>query len=148
MIENYGAARFWFDVVQLGGLIALGIFSWWRDREKVTSKRFRAVEAAVNDRAPKTQVDALRKRLDAVTSPADCRDHHKRIDEIMALHGDRIRTVEGEVKHLPNHTDLAKVYRRIDQIHGDVHELVGAVKGLNNNLQLVHEHLLNNRGNT
>lgn len=36
-----------------------------------------------------------------------------------------------------------KLFLRMDQLHGDVRELVGGVKALANSLDLVNEHLLN-----
>ena len=36
-----------------------------------------------------------------------------------------------------------RVFQRLDQLHGDIRELVGGVKGLANSLELVNQHLLN-----
>lgn len=41
---DYTAARFWMDVLQSAGVILLGIYTWWVNREKVTSSRFTALE--------------------------------------------------------------------------------------------------------
>ncbi len=36
-----------------------------------------------------------------------------------------------------------RLFQRLDQLHGDIRELVGGVKGLANSLELVNQHLLN-----
>jgi ABC-type transporter Mla subunit MlaD len=35
-----------------------------------------------------------------------------------------------------------RLFQRLDQLHGDIRELVGGVKGLANSLELVNQHLL------
>jgi hypothetical protein len=35
-----------------------------------------------------------------------------------------------------------KLFERLDNLHGDIRELVGGVKGLTNSLELVNQHLL------
>ncbi len=60
-------------------------------------------------------------------------------------HGDRITRIESDVNHMPTHHDMAALSGRIEALHGDVHELVGTMTGLRRAVDLMNEHLLNNR---
>ena len=40
-MTDYAAGRFWLDVGQVAGLVALGVYSWWTNRARVTNDRFK-----------------------------------------------------------------------------------------------------------
>lgn len=71
---DYTAWRFWFDVLQLAGICSIGIYSWWSNREKVTTRKFREHEARLaqleNDiRHPSCQYHVgFEDRLDTINS--------------------------------------------------------------------------------
>jgi hypothetical protein len=44
--------------------------------------------------------------------------------------------------HLRMEDNDTRLFGRLDQLHGDIRELVGGVKGLANSLELVNQHLL------
>ncbi|WP_027714910.1 DUF2730 family protein [Desulfuromonas sp. TF] len=134
---DYTAWRFWFDILQVGGLVALGVYSWWKDREKVTSKRFAAMEREVAERATKA---ALAKAVESMRAP--CQRHLERTDNLE----ERATRVEGEIRHLPSQSDHKELARRIEDVHADLHEITGALKGLTRAVDLMNEHLLNGGG--
>lgn len=108
---EYDALRFWFDVVQVAGTVAIGIYVWLANRQRVTTQSIRALEQDVDER----------------------------LDD----HGTRLTRLEEEVRHLPTHDDIGGVFKRIDQIHGDLKELTGAMSGVKRAVDLINEHLLN-----
>lgn len=110
---DYGALRFWFDVVQVVGTIAIGVYVWLANRQRVTTQSIRQLEHDVDER----------------------------LDD----HGTRLSRLEEEVRHLPTHNDIGGVFKRIDQIHGDLKELTGAMSGLRRAVDLINDHLLNRR---
>ena len=69
---NYDAWRWWLDVVQTLGIVAVGIYGWWRNRERVTSiqltelgKRITAIEESIKH--PKCTIhDGFESRLDTI----------------------------------------------------------------------------------
>lgn len=61
----------------------------------------------------------------------------------------RLAGAESKIKSMPvcgNHTRMedndTKLFERLDELHGDVREMVGGVKGLTNQLALINEFLL------
>lgn len=64
---------------------------------------------------------------------------------------DRITKVEAKVQAAPvcgNHGRMeendVKLFARFDELHGDIRELTGGVKGLTRAVDLINEHLINN----
>ena len=61
-------------------------------------------------------------------------------------HADRLARIEEKIRHLPTHSDVGLVFKRIDQIHGDLRQLAGTMEGLSHAVNLINEYLLNGRG--
>jgi len=79
----------------------------------------------------------------------DVRDHKAMSQEIESQ-GGRISTVEthvasveSDVRHLPNHGDVGKIYDRLDTVNGSVRELLGGQQSLSNQVSMLNEYLIN-----
>lgn len=64
----------------------------------------------------------------------------------------RMTAVEGRVKSMPvcgNHGRMEendhKLFERFDELHGDIREQTGALKGLTRSLDMINEYLLKER---
>lgn len=61
----------------------------------------------------------------------------------------RMTSAESKIKSIPvcsNHGRMedndTKLFERLDELHGDIREMVGGMKGLTNQLGLINEYLL------
>ncbi|MFK4751461.1 DUF2730 family protein [Oceanobacter antarcticus] len=66
----------------------------------------------------------------------------KDIDEM----DDRLIRIEKDVEHAPSRADFEKMNDRITQIGNSVTGVEGELRQINHSLQLINDHLLNNRG--
>ena len=57
-------------------------------------------------------------------------------------HDKTIAHLETTAKNAPSHSDLAEMYRSVNELAGTVNQLVGENKAQNHTLQLIHEYLL------
>jgi hypothetical protein len=131
---DYTAWRFWFDILQIGGLIALGAYSWWRDREKVTSKRFAALERQVSDRLSNTAHTSIEEKRDS-----DCLAHKARTTEIEMV----INRVGSEIRNMPSRQEMAGLSHDITLLTSQIGRLEGRLEGLNRVADLMNEFLIN-----
>ena len=88
---DYDAWRFWREIVVLGIVAANFVFTWWVNREKVTAKRFAALEIQVAERLSVDKHD----EIDA-DHTAECRRHRERTELI----SQELRRVDNELRHL------------------------------------------------
>lgn len=131
---DYTAWRFWIDLLQIGGLIALGVYSWWRDREKVTSKRFAALERQVSDRLSSTAHSSIEERRDG-----DCSAHKARTAEIEI----GLSRVGSEIRNMPNRQEMAALSHDITLLTSQIGRLEGRLEGINRVADLMNEFLIN-----
>lgn len=66
----------------------------------------------------------------------------KEVDEKLANLNDRVTVAEQVIENGPDHDDIKLIYQRMDEISGELKQLVGEFRGVNHTLQLLHEHLL------
>lgn len=59
---------------------------------------------------------------------------------------DRLIRIEKDVEHAPSRADFEKMNDRITQIGNSVTGVEGELRQINHSLQLINDHLLNNRG--
>ena len=90
---DYGAARFWMDVFQNGGLIALGVYTWWVNREKVTAERFARLE----------------KRLTKVELSGGCAGHGD-FDKRLRLVEEAVSAINGRLKGIGHSLNIIQEY--------------------------------------
>jgi len=60
---------------------------------------------------------------------------------------DRVIRVEKDIEHLPTHSDMAGLHTRVNEANDSIKSMSGELKQMNHTLQLINDHLLNNRGN-
>jgi hypothetical protein len=137
MIEDYSAARFWFDIVQVGGLIALGVYSWWRDREKITAKRFKALEEDVRSRA--TQAALAEIEAQRITR---CEAHTRRVTDAESA----ISRVGTEMRHMPSRDELRHLADGMSELSEKLGKVEGRLEGINRAADLMNEFLINQGG--
>lgn len=59
------------------------------------------------------------------------------LDTKLDSHGERIASLEASAKGAPTHNDLSAIHEKINKVGGDVREMAGALRGVNDNLQLL-----------
>jgi uncharacterized protein HemX len=137
VIEDYSAARFWFDMVQLLGLAALGVYSWWRDREKVNSKRFKALEDEVKSLATQESLAELEAKR-----ATRCEASAKRMSEAERS----ISTLSTEITHLPSRAELNRMTEGMTQLSQKLGRMEGRLDGINRAADLMNEFLISQGG--
>lgn len=75
----------------------------------------------------------------------EMRSRLRDLDETLDLVHQRVTRVEERIAAAPTHSDLAKVYERLDELSTVLHQLAGEFKSVNRQLGIVTEHLM--RGN-
>lgn len=90
---DYPAWKFWIDAAQLGGLCAIGIYTWWTNREKVTNRRFQDHEDRI-----------IVLEITAKNAPV-CQHHGELAHRIEDIHGD-LRELSGSVNGVKRAVDL------------------------------------------
>jgi Tfp pilus assembly protein PilN len=145
---NYPAWKLTIDLIQMFGTVAVAIYVWWSNREKVTSQRFAALEKEVSERVKRTEVDTIKSQRDK-----QCEQHKQDIKQNEQSYSGRliesekkIERIGSEIRNLPGHRHIEDLSRRIEQLHGDVHEVSGSLKGLSRAVDLMNEFLINQGG--
>lgn len=134
---NYPAWQFWFNVLQLAGLLGLGIYTWWRDREKVTAKRFKVLEADVKERVTKAAMETLEKERDV-----RCEKHkaETRANELA------LQQLTGELKHLPSRAEVSRLSENIVDLAAKIGRLDGRLEGIGRVADLMNDFLIGQGG--
>jgi len=134
---DYTAADFWLKALHLIGLVALGIYTWWVNREKVTAKRFRALEDDVRKRATEQAVAEIeRRRIER------CEAHMARVAEAERA----ISKLGTEVTHMPSRSELGRMTDTLTQISRKLGNLEGRLDGINRVAGLMNEFLIGQGG--
>ncbi|SDK31473.1 DUF2730 family protein [Billgrantia gudaonensis] len=122
MIEaiDWNAARFFFDITQLIGLVLLGVYTHITQRSKANSQAITSLDREAQ------------KRLEEV------RNHIVSIER-------RVDVVENQIGQAPTHHDLAILHKRVTQAASQMESLAGEFRATNRQLGLIHEHLLNDK---
>jgi len=127
---NYAAGQFYLNLVITLVNLVFSAYVIWSNREKNRNARFVEIEGRVTKTETsvgnipdlKSDVKKMEGRLveaeRAVAAMPVCANHHR---------------MESNDKVL---------FERLDDLHGDIREMVGGVKGLTRQLGLINEHLL------
>uniref|UniRef100_A0A6H2A4T7 Uncharacterized protein n=1 Tax=viral metagenome TaxID=1070528 RepID=A0A6H2A4T7_9ZZZZ len=137
MTSDYAGLRFWMDVVQMVGIGALGIYTWWSNREKVTAKRFTALEKEMTKRVTEDAIvnmEAARKE--------NCSLHLARTASLELT----MTRIDSEQKNSPGRTDINELHARVTSVVSRAENLAGRLEGIVHNVELINEHLME-RGN-
>ncbi|GFO67895.1 hypothetical protein GMLC_14740 [Geomonas limicola] len=136
MIGNLQPWMFAFSIFQFIYNVCLTIYLMRKDKDKVTSGRFKEIEDQVT-RLDKEKVTGSRVK--------------ETEDRISKVETDLVK-VEAKVGTAPvcgNHGRMeendVKLFARFDELHGDIRELTGAVKGLTRSNDMINEFLLKER---
>jgi hypothetical protein len=115
-------------------LLAAVIYTWWCNREKVTARRFEALEKDVSKRVTDEALKAIEHEREA-----NCDLHEQRTRKVEQ----DVARIGNDIRHMPNHADLARIHGRIDEVHGSVREQTGLVKGIGHQVNLILEAMVN-----
>ena len=152
MIEDYTAWRFWFDVVQVAGTAAIGLYLWWDRRSKARDKRLTDLEETVvthhnsidNLKKSVEPIDAIQKMVgdhdnsveslekDEEERKADCKEHHQ-----------RTKMLELGIRELPSRDELNTLSKNIGDLTEKLGKLDGRLTGINRAVDLLNQHHLN-----
>lgn len=150
---NYQAAMFYLTLVMTIVNIIIGITVWWTNRDKITNTRFKEVEdrmtkaettlASLSGAGKKADdaAKALMEMKQALNqSLAGLKNSMTKAIADLRVEFDRKDTC-GNHKRMEDHD--TEIFQTLRQLHKDLGELVGEVKGMARGLDLVNEHLLN-----
>ncbi len=118
---DWNAMRFWLALAQWLGLIAVGIFAWWRTRARDNSEAIEAVRTTA---------------LAAVG----------RVEHRVNEHSDRILMMEGRINALPTDDQLGLLHHRIDDLNRELGEVSATLTATNALLKLHQEFLMREKG--
>lgn len=121
------------DVGQTALTLIVAFFAWLLRQQAVTRDTIEEIE------------QDLERRLDAISAQA--RETQARASacadpEICAAHRARIDVVEEALRHMPGHDDMKRVHERIDAVSEIAAEVRGRLAGIERNLELISQHLL------
>jgi archaellum component FlaC len=165
---KYEELKFWLAVIQFISTIAIGIYVWWSNREKVTNGRFTSLETKVQEMVSKPEltqakekrdleIAGIKKITDNLAAACPCYPEMKsRLDghnDRLSQHKELITRIEGEFKHLPKHDDLEKIYERVNKVSGDmatikadVAKISGAMPGIQHITDMINDFLIQQGG--
>lgn len=136
MIEglDYTALRFWMDVGQTIGTVAIGVFVWWDKQRTKTAKRFAELESWKDDHEPR--VDALETAVEEMQEK--CSSHQDQTGQL-----DRgMIAVQAELRHLPGKKEIDMLTRQIGDMNEKMGRMDGRLAGINRAVDLMNQHLL------
>lgn len=118
---DYGAARFWMDALQVGGLLALGLYQHLTNKAKANT-------SAIN------------------TVRGDLERLYGRLEQRIGRSERRQDVFESQMAGAPTHQDLAKLHERLNSVAEDLSDAGGQMRALSHQLSMVNEYLLNSKG--
>lgn len=118
---DYRAAQFWMNALQFMGLIALFVHTHYVNKSKANA----------------SAISTVRTDLEAA---------HNQLGERMTRCERRQDVLESKLDGVPTHQDLSKVYERLNDVAEDLSGARGQMKALSQQLSLVNQYLLSNRG--
>jgi len=98
--SNYVAWKFWLDVAQLLGIVAVGLYSWWSNRSKATQKRFNRHDSRLG--SVEVELDHIKQ---AVEQRGPCQLHGQ-FDKRLRLIEGGVEKIDGRMQGVGNSLDL------------------------------------------
>ena len=106
---EYAGLQFYLNVILAVIMVANLIYTWFLNRDRVSTARIKDVERAIES------------------------------------HRERLARAEERLKSAPTHADMGALHERINAVYGSLEKLAGEVSGLSRNVNLIHQHLLEER---
>lgn len=153
---DYAAWKFWLSVLQLVGIVLLGVYSWWTNREKVNKKRLGQLKADIDLRLDAVAKDVKTKvgRTEAEKLIEDhggqCRMHRRRTDDLadQTKHLElTVRGLQSEVGHLPTANEIQHLNDNLRSVTEKLGKLDGRIEGIGRAADLMNEFLISQGGN-
>lgn len=60
----------------------------------------------------------------------------------LTMLANRVTIAEQKIEHAPDDNDLQRIYDRMEDVRGEVNQLIGEFQAVRRTLELMHEHLL------
>lgn len=153
--------KIYIDIVVLIIVAGNSFYTWWSGREKVTSKRFAALEKEVAQRSTVDAAVEQARQIQELESkfrnvPSCCNSHNDTTGRLdghntrLGQHKEMLNAIEGELKHLPTNKDLGVLHEKINTVNAhlsdlkaEVNKVVGAMPGVTHLTEMMNEFLLN-----
>jgi hypothetical protein len=136
-VTNYLAWKFWTDNLVLLVVIANALYTWWSNREKVTSSRFAALEKEVSERLKKTDLAEANARRDK-----QCAEHKTKTEELHRTYS----ALHIEVTKLPDRREITNLDNSMKKLSEKIGNLEGRLSGVNRAVDLINEFLIEQGG--
>jgi phosphoglycerate-specific signal transduction histidine kinase len=83
-LTDWGAWRLGWDVVQGMAIAGVALYTWWQNRQRVSTKLINAVRAACMSRVDVTEgrVDRIESRLHQIDRSIDARPEFEHFDDL------------------------------------------------------------------
>ncbi|WP_178860799.1 hypothetical protein [Thiomicrorhabdus cannonii] len=122
MSVDYEFWKFWMAVANFIGTVILAAYIFVTSRSRVNTERIDKLEKHTDDR-----IDRLEQHV------------HQHIGD----HDKRLERVEERNKHMPTHEDLKQVHEKINRVSDGVSAIDGRLSGMDKNLTMIQEFLMN-----
>ncbi|MFZ2949548.1 MAG: hypothetical protein WA003_08685 [Desulfuromonadaceae bacterium] len=145
---SYAEYKFYLDIGVLLAVACNSGYTWWSNREKVTSQRFALLEKEVAERLKKSDLDTSNINRDSlcVKHKADrdkqCEEHKTITKDLHAAY-DALHT---EVNRLPDRREITNLDNSIKSLTRELGVLDGRIGGINRVADLMNEFLINQGG--
>jgi|SRR6185369_75747 len=145
---NYAEYKFYLDIVVLVGVVANTGYTWWSNREKVTSQRFVALEKEVAERIKPTDLKTAKADRDKLCAShkeerdKQCMEHRASTKDLHAAYD----ALHIEVTRLPDRREITNLDSSIKELTRELGTLEGRISGINRVADLMNEFLINQGG--
>lgn len=120
MDMDYKAAAFWLDVLQWASIVAVGVWTYLRNKDNDNDTAIKAVNKSVGD---------LRTVVEAGEASQNL----------------RLATIEERMRHIPSAEELARIEGDVSEVRTKVEGTLELLKRVEHQTNLIHQHLLNGR---
>ena len=114
---DYGAARFWMDILHWIALIGLAIFAYLRTKD--------------NDNS--TAVAKVGQELLDFINASNVSNHEQ---------NNRLTRMEERILHMPNDEEIGKIRSEVSAMNSQVEGMAHLLQRVEHQTNLIHEHLL------
>ena len=90
---NWNAARFFFDAIQLAGIIAIGIYSWWISHNRAHAVQLDELNTKINQN--EQQIAEIKKDIDRQPGHDEIQSLRKEIGELRTEMAETRGTLNG-----------------------------------------------------